>query len=89
MGTQEEVKPRREASGEPTLLTPLPLSGSQTGGRQGTHVLVADRGLPERINAGGQRAVSKCALQTPCMELSWEMQRNMLLIPSAWRHKNY
>ena len=74
---------------KPTPLTPLPLSCSQTGERQGTHMLVADRGSPERINASGQRAVSKCALQIPCMELSWGRQRNMLLIPSAWRHKNY
>lgn len=71
-GKSSQERPQEK----PTLLTPLPLSGSQTRERQGTHVLVADRGLPERINAGGQRAVSKCALQTPCMELSWEMQKH-------------
>lgn len=74
---------------KPALSTPVPLSGSHSGEGQGTHMRVTNRGLSEWINASGQRVVSKRALQSSRVELSWEMQRNMLLIPSAWRRKKY
>lgn len=72
---------------KPALSTPVPLSVSQSGEGQGTHMRVTNRRLSEWINASGQRVAPKCALQSSRVELSWEMQRNMLLTPSSWRRK--